>query len=1072
MGTSYTPTILRGLLVPDPRFLWDAGLVSVTSQAGPMPGVPEAQVESELVPQATGSTAPDSELRFLTSRGGHPGDGARFVWRYSSEGSDDWRGWDPPVSLSGWEAIDWTSTAGQWAHPHALALADGTIVVASCKSNRRVTVKVRNPGTGAWVEVEVYDQGTTYAVTSAHPCLVQLPSGRLLCIFWREHGTNIQLRTYISDDSGTSWVPGQKGCLSSPIDSTAYIPGRIRAAYLLDQVALIGHVQTVSSPEDQIWQWASDDLGTTFDSVSQLTGHDRAYPDVVTHNNTLVVVYISETASSGSSYPAYCRVIGSAYESLDDAQHYLCQPDSDSMDWGNQSSGVFANGEVALWSDEDGRLWVIGRDHATAENELMTRTSEDGGVSWVDPGTGPAAADGVATWRARDLARYPEGLAACAHRGRAFLAHQPGATTTYAPSLCGFWLGGYTSVCLAQEAASEIGPLTVAGFTHTYVPYDYPEATGSGVPVWTRSTSTGTRALTLYGLHLTTAAGQAERYDASPSGTSAQGITAVVDCRHEAGTGLLQLRLYDGTTNTYEVAVWVTDTSISLRDVGAGSEIASVSTTDADGAAVQILIDMRNNDVTASYRPVNASGDRKWTLIGTTGSLTPVAASSTNRLRFGQGESSETYWRLVEFSSDSYTERGIYGQDNWSDLLGRSYMPTPVWLDGGLHLQAIDGPTFRNDWWKSAPVFSYPISAVFPDVAGSPRRPWRSTTDTVQQDIEITLGDVHTYLMGSLASVFFGDTNFGTAELHGQDNAGVWTNLGTLDRRIQTGLAYGRSDRMIRPTSAGGTTVANYLHRNILEGSYFAMSDGGEGKVVRRISTNEPGIWNPSLSSLQTRILLEEVDNTEPTSATDGELWSKDSTHVVPITTRYKKLRIRIPAQDTAEGYFRIGTLLIGHMVPIGGYLQQYGWGRVVDWAYDYETVEGQTGIRTVRELGPARRAAEVSWVDGVETTGLTEADPSWILGWAGGQAVAVPADVPWSMPGLIERLRGAKTPLVYLPAFSPPPNGSTIVHITDRTRQLYGRVVSEQVGFKNVVGDEGATEVLRLGVVRIDEEV
>ena len=231
-------------------------------------------------------------------------------------------------------------------------------------------------------------------------------------------------------------------------------------------------------------------------------------------------------------------------------------------------------------------------------------------------------------------------------------------------------------------------------------------------------------------------------------------------------------------------------------------------------------------------------------------------------------------------------------------------------------------------------------------------------------------------------------------------------------------------------------------------------------------------MWNPSLNSLQTRILLESVDNFEPTSGVDGELWSKDSSHVIPITARYKAFRIRIPAQDTAEGYFRIGSLVLGNVVPMGAYAQQYGWGRVLEWAYDYETVEGQTGIRTVRALGPARRAAEVSWVDGIETTGLTEFDPSWILGWTAGAPVAVPADVPWSMPGLLERLHGATDPVVYLPAFDLPPNSSTSIDIVDRTLQLYGRIVSESVESTNVVGDEGSTEVLRLGVIRLEEEV
>ena len=1077
MGSASTPTVLRGLLVPDPRFRWDADLVTCTSQAGPLPGVPVAQDETELLLESVGSQAADTQLRYRTVRGGHPGDGATFVWRYNSDGSDDWRGWDPPVSISqGLEFISSSTTADRWRHPHAVPLADGTICVAVGKDKRQTVVWTRDPADGSWTEVEVYDPGSTYSTTEPHPCLVQLPSGRLLCFFWREWGggSSVQLRMYYSDDSGATWAAGQKGCLPEAIDTTDYIPRRLRAAYLSGAISLVGQMEEQSGPEDQIWQWASNDLGTTVEKQSELTGSDRAYPDLIEHNGTLVVAYISGTASSGSSFPPWVRVIGSAYESLAEADFYAGQLDADTMQWGTQSGGIFNDGELALWADEDDRLWIMGRDHATGENEVMVRTSADGGVNWTDPGTGPAAPLGVATWRGRDADTYPQDFAVCSHRGRAMVAHRFGASPSgRGPSLCAFWLGGYTSVCMAQESASSPGPLTVGGFTHTWMPYDLPENVGNTIPVWTASTSTGASSLTDLGMRLLTTAGQAEWRDADNlAGTIAEGLTPLAEVRIVSGTGILDVQLGDSSPFRRNIEVRVTTTQIQVWDNEAGSETGAVSTTDADGAYVQIFVGMEGSSLKVWYRPVTASGDRKWTVVATDAATGGTAAVSTIRVRFGQGANSETYWRLVAFASDQYTEQGLYNQDNWSDLLGRSYMPTPVYVDGGTSVQAVDGPTFRNEDWRADTRYRYGVENVFPDVAATPRRHWRSVDDTAAVDIEVDFGSTISSLMGALAGVGLYDGNFGTAELHGQNNVGVWSVIATLDRRSQTGLYWGRSNRIIAPQT-GGAAVPYYLPKNILAGSYFAMSDGGEGQKVKKIATNSPGTWTATNTSLPPRLLLEDIDGLTSTSGTAGEIWSKDSTHIIPLTTKYRKYRLRIPAQDTAEGYFKLGAMVFGHLFPLGAYLQQYGWGMERDWAVDWESVEGRTGARTIKALGPTRRGAEMAWVDGVNTHGLdTTSDPNWILGWTGGSAVAVPADVPWSLPGLLEHLQGAATPVAYLEGFNAPPDGSTAVHVTDRTVQLYSCAVSESLRFTNVVGDKESGQILRLGRCRLEEVV
>ena len=1073
MGTGTTPTIFRGLVVPDPRYRWDPTKITATSEAGPLPGVPVPVDQTEMVIEQTGTQAAGTQLRYKTVQAGHPGDGAAMVWRYDADGGDDWRGWDPPVSVSqGLEFLEATTTVDRWQDPHAIALANGTVCAAVTRSSRYVVVWTRDPDTGVWTEVEVYDHGAAYSVTLPYPTLVELPSGRLVCIYWREWGggATAQIRASYSDDSGATWSYLQKGCLAEPITTADYVPGRLRAAYLGGQIALVAHMVEQAGPEDQIHQWASNDLGSTFDPVSQLTGSDRAYPDLAVLNGTIILGYVSSTASTGSTYPAWVRIIGAAYESLQAADYYPAQLDADPMVWGSQTGGVFVSGELAMWADDDGRLWMMGRDHGSGTAEVMVRTSADGGETWTDPGRGPSTAYGVATWRGLDGSTYPRAMTVCAHRGRACVVHQfaadPGNRDS---SLAAVWLGGYTSVCMPQESASALSPTTVGGFTNTWLPYDFPEDVGG---VWSAN-STGSASLTSVGMHLVTGASQVEtRQSSGISGTIAEGLIVLAECRVDVGQAEILLRTSDSSPIQRTLEVRVTPTQIEAYDVDGAATIATVSTTDADGAYVQILAELAETHAKVWYRPVTASGDRRWTFVGSKAVMGTTATFTSNLVRFGQGQNSGTFWRFVGYSSDQYTEQGLYAQDNWTSLLGRAWMPTPVYVDGGTSVQAVDGPTWRNDDWTADTRYSYPVANVCPDVAGSPRRAWRSTTDTVAADIEVQLGNAITYAMGPIVALSLIDANFGTAELHGQDSGGVWSVITTLDRRAQTGLHWGRNDRLVRP-AAGGATVPYYLPTHILAGSYLAWDNAGEGKLVRRIETNSPGSWETNRTSLQTRILLESVEGSDPATGTAAELWSRDSTHLVPMGTRYRRYRLHIPAQDTAEGYFRVGSMVLGHFYPTGAYAMQPGWGVAREWASSWEQVEGRTGARTIKALGPTRRATEVAWVYGVNTRSIaTDSAPDWIIAWTGGPPVAVPADVPWSMPGLIEYLDGATQPVVYLESATVPADGSTSVHITDRTVQLYGRVMSESLRTDQTVGDRETGEFLRVGRVRIEEEV
>ena len=224
MPSDVSGTTIRGWLVPDLRLgfssLYAAG--STYEQAGPLPGVPEPQGDTEMVLEASGSQVAGSAMRFRATRPGQPRpDGGAFAWRdVADSGVEPWRGWDAPHQLSYFEFYDYTDTANEWRNPHAITLADATVVTVVMKSSRYVVAVLRNPTTDALSEVTIHDNLTTYSL-SAHPTVLALPSGRLLCFFYKEDTTanENQVRMHYSDDDGATWALGGRACLSSALTS-------------------------------------------------------------------------------------------------------------------------------------------------------------------------------------------------------------------------------------------------------------------------------------------------------------------------------------------------------------------------------------------------------------------------------------------------------------------------------------------------------------------------------------------------------------------------------------------------------------------------------------------------------------------------------------------------------------------------------------------------------------------------------------------------------------------------------------------------------------------------------------
>ena len=1076
---------LRCVVIQDPRLTFSnysttlskssAGAADLT-QAGPLPGVPVAGQTTDMVLEATGTMDASTELRLRTIQSGHPGtDASRFVWR--NDGDTLWRGWDPPTTITGFEFIDWSTTAGYWKWPHAVTTATGKIVAVAQREDRRVYCFTRSAA-GTWgAGVEIYDRGSTYT-NRASPCLVLLPSDRLLCFFWREKGTKASVWMYYSDDDGATWTVGSRAALVEPVDTSTYVQKRLRAAYLDGQIILLGHL--VNGHSEEVHQWASSDLGSSFSAVDSIAS-DYGFPDVIAHNSALIVACLY---NDGMVRP-YVRRLGNAYAPISSATAVLATTAANAMEWGKMSGGAFDEGDLALWSDDDGSLYVAGLDHDAAGNakkELMLARSADGGESWGTMGSSSAGnGTGSAVWFGHDANTFPTDFCVVSALGQSVLLSRHKADpATGDDSLSAMSLGGFSTVEIPELDALDLALSNRASWEMTWVPFELPGNMGTApYNFGTATTGSGSETLTADGLRIANpGSGDALSHSISPTGAAILGEQIIlVQVKVNAGgpTAFVEILNTNNTSTNTRVSVEVSPTAITFKDVQGGSTLATVATT-AQLNGIQVLLSasaVATAKASAWYRPLGT--DRAWVALATNQTVT-TASLTTGQIKWGSqtGTSGNVVFSLACLTWATYAGSGLSGgQSNPDDLLGRAYMPTPVYVDGGTSLQAIDGPTFRNEVWTLDSRYEHAVDHVHQDVTPSPRRGWRSTDvtrHTLVWELSTTVSDVSQFT-DDLIGLHLSRINWRTGSFWGRNSGGSWVKLFDIDAAHgQNGLKFTRNGSTIGPDPSGGSNALRWWPLDCLSGCHFS-----NGTQIRTISTNTSGGWINSATAAtarQTRLILSDYATGDLTDGTAGAIWARDLTilHPVSASTTYSAYKLQIDAQSTASGDFRIGTVLIGPALVWG---QEYDWGRGVGLSTSIQRTEGRGGTRSARQLAPVRRSVEIGWPGAVDTTGIggDVPVPDVYRAHNGGPLVAGDGDALYMARGLLDHLSRTSGLVCYVDRF-PVESSATTHTVTHRERHILGRVVTSDHRMDAVQGEEWVSEVLRGGRLRIEEEL
>lgn len=1120
--------LYRGLLIPDGDLssLWDAE--TTIDEAGNRAGVPDTPSQTEAVLEASGhqiDTGDNRSLEIRTLRGGYPGPGeAGFGWRQTAGAAQDYRGWDVPNVISSWENVDYNSNSDFNLHADLVNVTrtDGTDYMIVCYewvSGSNIRVAVRKRSGDVWgTENVIYIEGDYNAGDYLFPTVLVLPTGRLLLLHAvYDHPSNIlQVQMKYSDDEGTTWTTGGEYTLTDPVELTDLTLKRLKCAYKDGQILLLAWFYDSSTARpDRIFQYASDDLGTSFSLVFSTSGADEdnaaALPDVTVAGGFFVVVWIRYKAGGAGIVflPAVNR-LGSAYEPIDPVTPVIGLI---SNTWG--LINVIDNslsGELSVATDEDGVLYVYGTEQFPGGICVGIR-SYDVGTSWLYMGVGSLVGVGFGRWWGADIPIggdedvQPLDYTMEFHRGRAVVVHRylsdVGQLPTGENSLAFFYLGGYSTVNLPGLELFKRDVRRV-GLPITWVPFALPRNTNAyGV----NSVGAGiTEVIQTPGrLALACPATTSLYYTIEPAEGSGGDEVEWTDGFigrfsfevNGVGQQTVAARIYSsaGAGSIAELRIITKDNQIEIVDAVPSAIVATFP--NALNQKRQIFWAIRglgtNDNVTGAecavwIRDWTVNEDRVWQLIYQ-GPLTIGAGGTTSFVYWGDQEiftASDQYWYGFQLCYGHRTVFGTgrpltgqhlaQGQDNPGELFPRNYAATPLYVDSNVRVASVDGPTFEADNWAVNVRHLQARENMIPSVSPSPAKLWRSQTATPGASIAFQRNpDTQDAWAGNdFYAIHFENVNFKRAALE-YKIGGAWVPVTTIELfRI---FNFSRNGHTIRPL--GGDSGGFYAYYNEFQGLKFEFSPDGQGSEVATIARNSEGVAYTGTNAKPATIFLdpETFDHTTAPASGVAHIWFRNLTVLVPRSeTPFEGIRLNVCPSGTLppEGYYEAGQIIPG---PVAVFGWDYSRERNITKTPNVEINTLRDGTRHAYKAGEPRRRVRFSWAEGVDVTQLRQewggvTNPDYVKIAGAGTPAALRSDGELLMWGLLDRIDGPGLPVVYIPKIDFSQDGDPNYDPRQYARgAIYGRTMTP-VTMETVVGSEETNEVYRLNAVTIEEEL
>ena len=1083
MGTNRTPDNVRGFIVPwqmDKNNYW--ATESNATQGTKRAGVPSSLSVTSLVLGARGLQ--NDTVQVQTIEGGHVSEGAKFSWKNATDAN--YYGHNVPNVLTGVDAVAKLSLAGQKYITRAAVTTDiGAVLCAveyTTASNNNVRVyKIDPDGTTSFTSINTVGL-TTLGGQQRHPTLIQLANGNVLCLFWAidavSNTANIQ--TYQTTDGGATWVLISTRALQTPIDTTGITLQRITGAATASQCVLFMEAQKSSGTNRNLcYQYASVSQGTKYQYVGQTDAGATTYrvhqPNVVQYNGVYVLSFIRNADTIGVTQ------FTDAFDNIFNALVFANVTEITGVDFARTVSSTIEDGNKYMHLDVDGRLYIYAR---MLQNDVVACAYSDCagieavqyGKTWHFMGPDPA----VATPEMQHAIVFDPGsvgdfanIATTFYNGQQMLLcnWDANGTNAYANSVMALRFGMWATQINPRLA----GYPTDAQWAHNtfdWAPCDLPTEGGQ----WTQTgTGTPTIALDADRLDITCNATQTVQYARNIS-NKANGVTLHVALDGVTGGGASQgvyigvdINTSGSTTLGYSVRIYITPTALYMRDMF-GSTLASVTGLDMVGRALYMHMDNTSGRCTLYYANIN--GPRQYaTLIGSPS----VGGVSTQQYKWGA--SLTTLGTTSSWAYVSYSEGNEIGIGIDSTLNGKQYPAVGFYagIDAGLYITTQDGPARESDQWEIVPQYDTPVERVLFPLYPSNGVTWRSDavanadTDLIPEAniswaIDPNNLGVDVRSRNGVVGVHLSNINVNLLRFYVY-TGGAWVLHSTVLNQIGNDFEYTRLGNTVRVTSTD--TDRPFFHYNECAGWYLILVDDSDNQFIRKIRTNSEGVLDNTTTTKSVVFTIEDAKSTDPVSGESCFIVPNACTVLLHGITDLAGIKINIPTQQTAQGYYEIGHMVMG---PVVIPATQYGRGRTISWEANTDTTTGPNGVQYANVRGNGGRTVRIGWVDGVDVSELYQYTPSpdYYTTKPGGTPEAVIGSAPTTMYGIVQQMQGENNAVVYLPIIDT--TGTQTYDLINRYHDHAMVTLGSDIQIENVIGDESKNEVLRVGTVVMRE--
>lgn len=1067
---------LKGILVPDPRINADTldAIYTTADEQGIEAGPAVATSTTAMVLRTSGDIADGDSIQVDTQRGGYAGPDYRaggFSYSYDAGTTDYY--WDVPNAPHGWEYLNFrhisaTSDAYNQYEPHLCALSSGGVVLAvKEEQGAAIVIRVRkfDPSTSTWSSGVTLSDDSVISDIDTQPCIVELPSGRLHLYHLVDVGSNErQVAYWVSDDVGVTWT------LAAPAVLDEAMPYNTSASELMRvAVSETGELGMLLYIDSSLWWAAATAPGARFQLV---TVNDGVFDDPIG------IDLLPEPGggfrlfahASGDSDQIRTIVIGSAFEIDDDANAWSTITTLDQI-------GVLPS--FCVWRDESGTLFlnVVGLGTTTPRHAVYR---SENGSEW-ESATGGA---GQGYWLASASEAYTGSpsyvshMSAVTSRGLTITAGHIH-TTNLGPddgSILAVYSGGYTTHTMPPSQVANLDYGRQA-WLQSYWGVDDPANWGE----WSVSGG-GSDAPVRAGYEVSSALDATRVFTSTDASLDVEDQEIIVELRgssvdsnisSDPRSGM-RISYYNGS-DEYILGVNLVSNGFATQDAQSGS-YSSTYALDMDDEW-EIRVAMYRNRFAVWYRAGAEDGgrvERAWTLATSgTGLTSKSGAGSGITITWGNLDTGASTNTWVCRGLDYALQAAGYLTDTGTKDLPknpRSFSRSPLPLGQGLRLSAISGPTQVGDQWTVAPAYRFGFANLDDP---SPAVEWRSSTDASSVDFVWDLtgfADDAPFLSEALGVAMLG-INFGQFSVIGIPDGGIGTaedTLMTVYVRPYASLAgtlafdYQREGSILSCQSSTTKAETPWIGHGELVGGYVIDVSSG---VICPILANTSGRWTDDSTVKPLRLHL----GGDPSALSGTGVCQIVVPNVVAyhlaanIASDYRYLKVSIPAQDTPDGYFRIGRMMLG---PLHLFGVPPSWARSRDVENNVDLRTRRDGSRSAHRNGAPRRAETVKWSEGIDESELFAATQRTET--YSGRVLAVPGDTALLMEGLFRELNGSLEPCVYFGAVDVSAGVETI---TSPRGFLYGRIVS-QWSSDVIVGEEEESQLVRGGEVRIEEEL